>query len=112
MEMLVTMDEARAHILLPPLSAGSPQSDYDKDQVMKLAAAQDIIIDYLGAQADPDWDADTVPQRVKAAILLQFAELNRFRGDDTDKDVAPQQDGYLSPHITNLLRRSRDPVLQ
>ena len=46
------------------------------------------------------------------AILLQFAELNRFRGDDVDKDVAPQTDGNLSPQITNLLRRFRDPVLR
>lgn len=112
MELLVSMNEARAHILLPPLKSGSPSTDYDKDQALKLAAAQETILEYLGSQADPDWDAESVPQRVKAAILMQFAELNRFRGDDTDKDVAPQSDGYLSPQITNLLRRLRDPVLR
>ena len=48
---------------------------------------------------------------VQAAILLQLGELWRFRGDDvkdtTDEDLTI---GQLSPIVTNLLRRYRDPA--
>ena len=113
-EPLVTMDEARAHILLPPLSGGSPQTPDEQDQVLKLAAAQDIILDYLDTRADEDWDIENVPFLIKAAILVQFAELVRFRGDDPGSiESAPKyDDGQLSPQVTNYLRRYRDPVLR
>jgi hypothetical protein len=50
---------------------------------------------------------------VQAAILLELGELWRFRGDDTDAQSAGQDArelGQLSPTITNLLRRYRDPA--
>lgn len=111
MEQLVTLDEARAHILLPPIQSGSPSTADEKDQALKLASAQDIIIQYIGANADDDWDADSVPPRIKAAILILFAELVRFRGDEQQGEGPEQTDGNLSPQLTNLLRRDRDPVL-
>lgn len=109
---LVTLNEARAHILLPPILSGSPATPDEQDQALKLASAQDIILTYLDVRADATWDAATVPARIKAAILLQFAELTRFRGDEVEGQGPAQADGYLSPQVTNLLRRDRDPVLR
>jgi hypothetical protein len=108
------MDEARAHILLPPFANGSPATAEEADQVLKLAAAQELIIGYIEAQADEDWDLNTVPFLIKAAIMVQFAEMVRFRGDDPGSiENAPKyDDGQLSPQVTNYLRRWRDPVLR
>lgn len=47
----------------------------------KLAQAEAIVFQYL--QGEPT----TVTPLVQAAIYLQFAELWRFRGDDTDGEV-------------------------
>ena len=55
------------------------------------------------------WDSTTVPALVQAAILLQLGELYRFRGDDQEHGA--QTPGDLSPLVTNILRRYRDPAL-
>ena len=50
---------------------------------------------------------------VQAAILLELGELWRFRGDDTNDSERRSESlevGQLSPTITNLLRRYRDPA--
>jgi hypothetical protein len=112
MATLVTMDQARAHILLPPFATGSPASEDENDQRLKLDAAEAIILDYLDTRADVTWTAETVPTLVKAAILIQFAELVRFRGDEQKGEGPEQTDGNLSPSVTNILRRFRDPVLK
>lgn len=77
----------------------------------QLAAATDIVLDYVQTQPDPPWTAATVPPRVKAAILLVLEDLYVHRGADD----APQlqaagdrvADGYLSPRVTRLLLRLR-----
>jgi len=43
-------------------------------------------------------------------VLLQAAELYRFRGDDLD-EVKDRQPGDLSPFIKTLLYRFKDPSL-
>jgi hypothetical protein len=53
---------------------------------------------------------------VQAAILLELAELWRFRGDDQrhegpDRPDHDTEQGQLSHIITNILRRYRDPAL-
>jgi hypothetical protein len=54
------------------------------------------------------WTAETVPPVVVAAILLQTAELDRFRGDDVDPP--PRQDGEeLAVGVRELLRAYHDP---
>jgi hypothetical protein len=110
-EPLVSLNEALAHILWPPMQAGSPSTDIERDMLLKLQSAQSIILDYLDTRVDETWDSTSVPALVKAAILIEFAELVRYRGDDKDGELA-QTDGYLSPQVTNILRRWRDPVLR
>lgn len=104
---LVTLDQAKKHLRLTG-------SDDDDDLRLKLLAAQAIIVDYL-TSTDEDWTAtiaawtdETVPEYVRASILLQFGELYRFRGDDIDQPV--RDPGTLSPTIRALLARARTPV--
>lgn len=56
------------------------------------------------------WTETTVPAVVKAAVLLQVANLYGFRGDDVEQP-AGQEHGYLAPGVVNLLKRYRDPVV-
>ena len=89
----------------------SPTDAAEADLLLKMAQAESIILDYLKVPAwsPPAWDETTVPPLVQAAVLLQLGELYRFRGDDVE---APAHTvGDLSPVITNLLRRYRDPAL-
>jgi len=109
MEELVTLETAKKHQRVT-------HSHEDDDLRMKLRQAQDIIIDYLDESRSTEWAAemdawteDTVPERVRGAILLQFAELVRFRGDDID--APPRERGCLSPAIMAYLNRTRRPVL-
>ncbi len=111
---LVTLAQAKGHLQISTATV-SPLDSQDADIEMKLAQSEDIILDYLKVQAisPPMWTIDTVPPLVQAAILLQLAELFRFRGDDpASASTAPVfTDGQLSPSITNILRRYRDPSL-
>lgn len=114
---LVTLQQACDHIRRPDLDVGtsSPEASSEvRDLEMKLAIAQQTILDYLKDRANEDWDdPSTTPPLVQGAILIQFAELWRFRGDDPGSiESAPKyEDGQLSPTITNMLRRYRDPAL-
>lgn len=108
---LITLDDALAQLRLP-----SVVGDED-DIVEKMSQATAIVIDYIKRPAH-GWDATTVPDGVKAAILTQLTELYRYRGDDFDDASAtvigvarPPADGYLSPRVTRLLHRYRDPAL-
>lgn len=98
MSNFVTLAQGKAHLRIP-LSDTSE----DTDLQAKLDAAEAVILDYIKTPA-PDPSA-----LIPAAILLQFGELYRYRGDD---DGPKQTDGDLSPHVTNLLRRFRDPALR
>lgn len=74
-----------------------------------LNAAHRIVLDRLErATTDSDllalmaaWDADTVPGPVTAAVLVQFAELYRFRGDDPEAVEADP--GRLSKNVERFL---------
>lgn len=110
---LVSLEAAKDHLQInTPI--GSPLDPVDRDITRKLAQAEDIILDYLKvAGSPPEWTEETLPPLVQAAILLQLAELFGFRGDDpaSTSTSAAVVDGQLSPTITNLLRRYRDPAL-
>lgn len=75
---------------------------------VNVTVGQDEEAGTVGA---PAWTEATVPGHVRAAILLQFMEFWRFRGDDTDGNGPAQTAGDLSPQVTNILRRKRDPAL-
>lgn len=103
---LVTLQQAKDHLKVI-------DDAYNDDLSLKLDAAESIVLDYLNTtearRAETVlWTGDTVPALVHAAILLQCGELYKFRGDS---DGPTHEPGQLSPVVTNLLRRSRDPVL-
>lgn len=105
---ILTLDQAKEH-------AGITDSDRDGDLQLKLQEAHGLVLDYVSR---PDatwtatmeaWDGDTAPPAIRGAIARQFADLVRFRGGDDD-DL--RVNGYdLSPRVTQLLRRYRDPAL-
>lgn len=102
---LITLDQAAAHLRIT-LPAGSPPDPLEADLQLKMAAAESIVLHYINCNypegSPATWDDLTVPELVRAAILLQLGELWRFRGDDAG---GPQQaTGDLSPAIANLLK--------
>jgi hypothetical protein len=119
---LVTLDQAKQHLKLS-LDADSE----DDDLQLKLFVAHELVIDYLTQRvSDADawsatvsaWTAETAPKRVLAAILVQFAHLYTFRGDDGPNEVGGrwkaevQGDiGAISPDVIMLLYRFRDPAI-
>lgn len=107
MSTLVTLDEAKDHA-----KPGAAKSDPELQRI--LDAAEATILDYVGSTAYwreqlALWTAETVPRFVHHAILIQFAEFDRFRGDDLDGPARIGTD--LAPVIVALLSRTRDPVL-
>jgi hypothetical protein len=87
--------------------AGIPQSDASLDEwvLMVMDQAEAMVLDYL--KTTPD----TSPL-VTGAMYLQFAELWRFRGDDTDGQLPKaSMPGALSPQIERMLYRLRDPEI-
>lgn len=102
--MFVTLAEAKGHLRI------YTPADDPGDAVIQaeLDRAEAIIVDYLKPQDPPLDPGDKV---VAAAVLLQLAELDRFRGDDPADAAQATTAGDLSPVITNLLRRHRMPAL-
>lgn len=117
---LVTLAQAIGHLRLTGtfVVGSSPIDPVETDLTLKLAQAEDVVLNYLKIPAispehwtiEPD-QINTVPPLVQAAILLQLGELWRFRGDDVDGQGPAQTAGDLSPTATNLLRRWRDPAV-
>jgi len=114
--MYVTVAQAVQHLRLPIVLGQTPIDPIEQEVTDKLTMAEAIIVDYLKQptvnplMVDPTVTPDWV---ISAAVLLELGELWRFRGDDQFKE-GPEHDleiGQLSPTITNLLRRHRDPAL-
>ena len=113
---LITLAQAKAHLRIDTISLTPPDAA-DADLLLKMAAAEAIILDYLKVPvtSPPLWIDDTdCPPLVQAAILLQMGELYRFRGDDATGFGEPLKrdaGGSLSPMVEGILRRYRDPAL-
>lgn len=112
-EELVMLEDMKRHLNVEGLT------EHDAKIQMYLDAAHEVVLDYVKNrvsnastwEATVDaWTDDTVPKRVKAAIMRQCADLFRFRGDD-DGDEPKRELGYLAPGVTALLYRLRDPAL-
>jgi len=109
----ITLKQAKDH-----LNIATPDGDVgDADLQLKMVQAEGVILGWLnntawGRTMTAAWLPDTMPWEAHACILLQLAELWRFRGDDRH-DEGPQRNESLdlSPVIVGLLRRLRDPVL-
>jgi len=112
MATIVTVDQAVQHLRLPMPLGQVPPDPMELELSAKLDAAEAIILDYLEYPDQALW-SDLQKTLVSACILLELAELWRFRGDDPEgqgSDQDPER-GQLSPTITNLLRRMRTPAL-
>lgn len=110
---IVSSDAARQHLRISDDEWSAEEDDF----TLKLLQAHALVLDYVDRPNDDDfhaemleWDEDTAPKAVQAAILRQFADLVRFRGDD--EDLAGRADGlHLSPRVRQLLAMYRDPAL-
>ena len=114
LQELVTLEQAKSHLKL-----SLDIDTEDEDLQLKLFIAHEVVMDYLTQRLDDAdawaatvqaWTADTAPKRVIGAILVQFGELYRSRGDDVDRRET-QPLGTLCPDVVKLLYRLRDPAV-
>ena len=90
------------------LALGITDPAHDAAVTLYLEHASALIYQYIGAQADPNWDETTAPDVVQAATLKMLAHLYEHRGDD----VAPDgHDHKIWEAIALLLMRTRDPAI-
>ena len=94
---LVLLAEMKAHLRITDTA-------HDADVSVIGLAAQDAILAYLTASADPAWTDQSVPRTVAHAIKLLTTHLYEHRGDDDDGDKTWAA-------IGQLLGRHRDPTL-
>lgn len=105
---LVDLDTVKRHL-------NETGSERDEDLSLKLLQAEAIILAYLARPSDEEWAEtiagwtdETVPEMVRAAILVKVLELVRFRGDDGGPDA---EAGFLSKDIRSLLSSLKTPVV-
>ena len=113
---MVTLAQAKAHLHLTTPD-GHPD---DADLQLKLDGATEAIRRYV-ARSDygqtfvVQWTSPTTSHPdAQAAVLLQLAELWRFRGDDPGSiNYSPARDpgSDFSPVVVGLLRRFSHAVM-
>lgn len=112
-QMLLSLEAAKRHLRIEP-----ENTDDDEDLKVKIEEASAIVIDYIkapdrerrtGEGAPESWTELTVPGVIRAAVELVLSKLfdDRNAGDE-DNEVAM---GYLTPAVTAILHRYRDPAL-
>jgi hypothetical protein len=108
---ILDLDAAKRHLRVT-------HDAWDDDIQQKLDLAHGQVADYITRSDDAwaaeieSWDEDTAPPGVIAAVLAQFGELWRFRGDHLEGDMPKREHGYLSPQVHSYLRRARDPAVR
>jgi hypothetical protein len=102
----VTLAQAKRRLRVP-----STADDVDLQDLVDQAEAH--VVGWCSKTARSKaiadaWTPETVPKVVVAAILVQTAELDRFRGDDPAGP--PRQDGEeLAVAVRELVRAYHDP---
>jgi hypothetical protein len=107
MATFVTLDQAKRRLRV------TSADDIDLQDLVDQAEAH--VLDWCRktarSQAITDtWTPANVPRQVVAAILVQTAELDRFRGDDPEGPLR-QEGEELSVLVRELLRAYHDPVI-
>lgn len=111
---LVTVAQVNGALRLD-LAGDAPDFTADErtaDIVLKIAQAENIVLDFVQPKPDPAWTDGTVPGRVSAAVIMAV----RCLLDDTDESMAMlsglsgTQADPKNP-IAALLWRLRDPSL-
>lgn len=104
--MLVTEQEVRDQLRI--------DDDSDADLTLKIQAASEVVVDYIGGE--PDWlpgAPDTTPARVKQAVLVTVGWMYRER-DGSNEYAVDTQFGYgyaLPKAATALLYSLRKPTV-
>ena len=107
---IASVEQAKEYLGLT-WAAGDPREAL---LLAQIATAEGVISDYLKVPADEPtkYAAHVI---VQGAALRQLADQWRWRGDDaetvTDSALDKATDGYLSPLVTSMLHRLRDPAL-
>lgn len=112
---VLTRDQAVEH--LRAVECGGD----DGDLQLKIDAATQLVCEYIMDRQPEDtdwidtiegWTTNSVPAVIRTAVMLQVAELYRFRGDDED-GVAPMsaETGGLAPIVARMLHRYRSPAI-
>lgn len=94
MVALATLDDAKARLRIDFV-----EDDATVEQM--LSEATDIVIGYI-KKPTHGWTTETVPDRIRSAILLTFGRLYE------DREGA---ESVLNQTIKDLLWRDRDPAL-
>jgi Phage gp6-like head-tail connector protein len=100
----ISLDVAKQHLRILP-----EDIDDDADITRKIDQASAIVSDYL-KKAD-DWTPTAAETPIlEAATLMVLSKLydDRNVGEENDERVAL---GYLSPQVTAILHRLRDPAV-
>jgi len=96
MVALVTIGDVRDRLRID-----APDDDFDVQAMTEQAT--DIVVDYL-KKPDHSWTSETVPPRIKAAILLVVGRLYMDREGQLEG-------GILSDTVKALVHRDRDPAI-
>lgn len=108
---IVTLAQAKQHARITSAAE-------DADLALKLSDAHAIVLDYVANGKDDDyqadmltWDDESAPGAVRAAILRQFRDLVRFRGDDDDPSEVRVDGSRMAPRVRQLLNHYRTPSI-
>ena len=108
---IVTLEQAKLHARITSDTANT-------DLALKLSDAHAIVLDYVANGKDADyladmltWDDESAPGAVRAAIMRQFAELARFRGNDDDPSEVRVDGSRMAPRVKQLLNNYRTPSI-
>lgn len=107
----ITDEDAAGHLRLDLVTdANSPEVVIDDrlpDLHLKMIAAEAVVLDYLKVTGE-DWTSETVPDVVRAAILLVLGALWEDR--DGTEALGKLMDARTGT-VALLLMRLRDPAL-
>jgi len=114
---LITLAQASAHLR-------RDTEDDDSDLLLKIEAASEMVLDYIGSGAeawtdssglpieDSNGEAMDVPKRVQSAVLMLTGYLYRERDASMENQVPTQWGyGYLPIGVTALLYPLRRPTV-
>ena len=97
MTMLVTLDEAKAHLRIDG-------ADSDGEITLLTEAASEVVLRYIKVPSEEEIPADGADS-VKAATLLVLGNLFRFGGDELNPETV------LSLSVRAVLHSLRTPTL-
>lgn len=101
---LVTIDQVNLALRLSLVE----DDERIPDIQLKISQAEDVVFDYL-KKPDADWDEETVPPRVSAAVLMVIQSL--LDEANTGGLLPGIGSGDPKNPVVALLYRLRDPAL-